>query len=162
MIEACETTKRHPLTTIELRSAPLVLPHREGDQTADGAACSPGRRVAAGVRAGSGGDGAQLARSCIPRATQIDVTARRFRRGPDRAVARRKPGGLSASGPTAAARHVRHGDRLRRVRARLHSDRRCRRAKATPKARAGAGSPRKRKPDDRGVAPSIASRSIAL
>jgi hypothetical protein len=35
MTEAAAATVRHPLTKIDFRTAPLILPHREGDQTAD-------------------------------------------------------------------------------------------------------------------------------
>ena len=35
MVEAFEATKRVPLDTVEVRHAPLVLPHRDGAQTAD-------------------------------------------------------------------------------------------------------------------------------
>jgi hypothetical protein len=36
MVEAFAATKRHPLESIGFRSVPLVLPHREGNQTEAG------------------------------------------------------------------------------------------------------------------------------
>jgi hypothetical protein len=35
MVDAWRQTTRHPLTKVEIHTAPLVLPHREGNQTAD-------------------------------------------------------------------------------------------------------------------------------
>ncbi len=35
MVDAWQQTTRHPLAKVDVRSAPLVLPHREGNQTAE-------------------------------------------------------------------------------------------------------------------------------
>lgn len=35
MVEAFASTRRHPLRSIDFRTAPLVLPHREGEQTVE-------------------------------------------------------------------------------------------------------------------------------
>ena len=71
MADAWQATIRHPLERVELRSARLVLPHREGDQTAE-ALRPAGRRGAAGVPAALAAMGLS-SRQLHPHGHEIDV-----------------------------------------------------------------------------------------
>ena len=148
MAEAWKATTRRPLESIGFRSVPLVLPHREGRQTAEALRAQLADSSQSLLNRGLAAMGLS-SRAASPGRPRDRRGGHRLRRGPDRAAAGREPGGLSTAGAADAARSVRDGDRLRRVLAGLHSDRRGLARGLCRKPGLVLGRARGRKPDGR-------------